>query len=172
MEVGDAFALLLDGDMYDDSYRVFFCSQIHKSKGAIVFNLTPTTYNSKDKPTLEHLVQESFYGKHGSPSKDYSVDYIRKFQPGIEKIWNAYQYEIPYFFSVYTITVSRKDFKLIEDSFIYVGNLSIQKGVTGITSGGCLLSKDINETKRFFYWLDGRPELSNQNKYPLEIILV
>jgi hypothetical protein len=76
---------LLTFKLKDNFYRAVICVSVDQYRGECNYMLTPTTYKSKSKPTVDDLFNYDISGI--TFGAGYDRDTIIKKQPGIETLW-------------------------------------------------------------------------------------
>lgn len=117
---------LLTFKLNNDYYLAVVCASINQYRGECNYMLTPTTYMSKTKPTVEELFNYDISGI--SIGSGYDRDTTISMQPGIEALWPLYSYYGVFFFGLVQLGLDHKDLIHFKDKFEKVGTLKIKDG--------------------------------------------
>ncbi len=110
----------------DKSYRAAILSNVEQYRGNCIYEFTPTSYMSEDKPTVSAIKNSSvFVNKIGCGGSRESV---KQKQPGIEKFWSLdYEYSIPFIIGLAIFGIEHKDLLKFKKSFEVIGKLKIKE---------------------------------------------
>jgi hypothetical protein len=115
---------LLTFKLKDNFYRAIICSSIHQYRGECTYMLTPTTYKSKNKPTVEDIFNCDIAGI--TIGAGYDRKTIIEMQRGVDTLWPLFPYIGEFFFGLVQEGVDHKSFVDFKDKFEKVGVLKIK----------------------------------------------
>lgn len=161
-QVDDVLAFQLN----DGNYRAVICAVIDQYRGATNYIITPTTYMSNSKPTIEDILDENILGLRifsGYPKEETMSQ-----QPGIERIWNYKGGECNFFFGLECIGINHKDFVLFKNKFERIGSLKIKSSLKHFGLYG--FESEFERFEQNFSDLEKHIQVFKLEKYPISIV--
>ena len=157
---------LLVFKLKDHFYRAIICVSIDQYRGECNYMLTPTTYKSKSKPTIEDIFDYDISGI--TVGAGYDRKTIIEMQPGVETLWSLFPSCGKFFFGLVQEGVDHKDFIGFKDKFEKVGTLKIKDSFkeSGSRSG-------ISNFERFesiFEDYDKQQKIFGFKKFPVKLL--
>lgn len=152
---------LLAFKLTDGNFRVVICSSIEQYRGQCNYNLVPTTYNSKKKPTVNDLIDKEILGTRIGSGYDQQT--TKEKQPGIERIWNLDGGNCNYFIGIVKYAVDHKDLVHFKEKFEKIGSLKIVEGLKQTGSYG--YEGTFERFEEIFNDLDHQAKIFGYKKY-------
>lgn len=150
----------------DNFYRTIICTSINQYRGECIYMLTPTTYKSKRKPTIDDLFKCHVLGI--TIGAGYEKEAIIDMQPGVETLWPLYSYFGEFFFGLVQEGVDHKDFVSFKNKFEKVGTLKIKDSFKKTGSRAAISSFD--ELVAFFQNYDKDQKTFGYKKFPVNLL--
>lgn len=148
---------LLTFKLKDNFYRAIICTSIDQYRGECNYMLTPTTYKSETKPTVEDLFNYDILGITIGAGWDTATRI--EMQPGVETLWSLFPNEGEFFFGLVREGVDHKTFIEFKDKFEKAGVLKVKSSfkesgtLAGISKFENFTSifKDIEKENHVYY---------------------
>ncbi len=128
----------------DEKYKVLLCTSTIKDKSPQYFTFAALTYNDKEKPTTEKILNCDFWGIGNTRN-----DYFKYSDIQLNQMWILHPEIKPYFLGSYGLLIWRKDFMKFRDNFEFIGNLKIVDNLDKNGNGG-MKANDWNFMNDFF----------------------
>jgi len=157
---------LLTFKLKDNFYRAIICASIDQYRGECNYMLTPTTYKSKNKPTVEDLLNYDISGI--TIGAGYDRETIVEMQPGVETLWTLFPYIAEFFFGLVQQGVDHKSFVSFKDKFEKVGTLKIKDSFKKSGARGGIGSFDRFEN--IFEDYDKEQKIFGYKKFPVPLL--
>ncbi len=157
---------LLTFKLKDNFYRAIICASINQHRGECNYMLTPTTYKSKTKPTVEGIFNYDISGI--TIGAGYDRETIIEMQPGVEALWPLFPYIGEFFFGLVQEGVDHKSFVDFKDKFERVGTLKIKDSFKKSGSTGGISSFDRFES--IFKDYDKEQKIFGYKKFPVKLL--
>lgn len=84
----------------DEKYKVILCTSTSKKKSPQNFTFAALTYNDKEKPTAETILNCDFWGIGNTRN-----DYFKYSDSELNQVWNIHPEIKPYFLGSYGIII-------------------------------------------------------------------
>lgn len=104
----------------DDNYKVILCTSTYKEKSPQYFIFAMLTYNEKEKPTVEDILDSEFWGIGNTKNEYFKYSEIE-----VNQMWMLHPEIKPYYLGSYGFVIWRKDFLKFKDNFEFIGNVNI-----------------------------------------------
>ncbi len=129
----------------DNKYKVLLCTSVFKDKSPQNFTFAALTYDSKEKPTTEKILESEFFGIGNTTN-----DHFKYSDQELQKMWTLHPEIKPYFLGSYGLVIWRKDFMTFRNNFELIDNFNIveKKKKNG---NGSMNSSDWNFIQDFFH---------------------
>lgn len=157
---------LLTFKLKDNFYRAVLCASIKQYRRECNYMLTPTTYKSKKKPTLEDLFNYDISGI--TIGAGYNKETIIEMQPGVETLWNLFPSCGKFFFGLVELGVDHKDFIDFKNKFEQIGTLKIKNSFKKAGATGGLSSFERFED--IFKDYDKEQKIFGYKKFPVRLL--
>jgi hypothetical protein len=157
---------LLTFKLKDNYYRAIICASIDQYRGECNYMLTPTTYKSKVKPSVEDLFNYDISGI--TIGAGYERETIIEMQPGVENLWHLFPSSGEFFFGLVQLGVDHKNFISFKDKFEKVGTLIIKDSFKQSGSRGGESSFERFES--IFKDYDKEQKIFGYKKFPVKLL--
>ena len=157
---------LLTFKLKDNFYRAIICASIDQYRGECNYMLTPTTYKSKTKPTVEDIFNYDISGI--TIGAGYDRETIIEMQPGVETLWPLFSYIGEFFFGLVQQGVDHKDFVGFKEKFEKVGILKIKDGFKKSGSRGGI--SNFERFENIFEDYDKEHKIFGYKKFPVKLL--
>lgn len=104
----------------DERYKVILCTSTYKEKSPQNYTFAALTYDEKEKPTVESIVNSNFWGTGNTKH-----DFFKYSDVELNQMWSLHPDVKPYFLGSYALIIWRKDFLKFRDNFELISNLKI-----------------------------------------------
>lgn len=157
---------LLTFKLTDDYYYAVVCAKVTQQRGQCTYDLVPTTYKGRNKPTEEDLT--NCYLSCLRISSGFNKSATLAQQPGIDKIWRYYKRSDNFFLGLNYCFVTHRDMISLKGKFEKVGILRIKESFKRNGSYGYESSFDRFEN--IFSDLESHMKVFGQEKFPANLI--
>lgn len=120
---------------FEEYYRAIICIEIDQYRGQCSYMMTPTTYKSREKPTVEDIRNSEILGREIITYLDRKI--IREKQPEIDRLWNLRGNKRKFCFGLKKVGIDHVDLIHFKDEFEKIGSLKILKGFKATGSYCC-----------------------------------
>ena len=146
----------------DGRYKVLLCTSTYKDKSPQWFTFAALTYDSLNKPTIEHILESDFLGIGITKN-----DYLKYSESELNRMWTIHPETKPCFLGSYGFIIWRKDFMKFRDNFEFIANIKIVDNLDKNGNGGMNASNW--ELLKQFFNEDFISVLSNRGQKPFKI---
>jgi hypothetical protein len=156
---------VLTFQLSDQNYYAVICAQITQQRGQCTYDLVPTTYKAKTKPTIDDLKSCFITGRKIGSGYDPKTTLL--YQPNVDEIWR-YTKQDNFFFGLSYHLVTHKDIISFKDKFEVVGKLRIKESFK--KQGGYGYESSFERFESIFGDLDNHINVFGEQKYPATLL--